>query len=347
MRELVRVPFAGIVLGFVGGVSVAQVDPAAAPAAEPPSRAIPENYITAGPLHRVVAKPGDALIGALQAAGAVAQEIDYGSFELLLVEAAPLGGVGGLRATGAEIRDEWALIELNGFLLDTADPAALAAILATVPPALTQSEEVAGVLPSLRIVQFAGPIRDEWLDALRATGARPVIYVPHHAYVVSVEPGSLSRLAAFATERFVQWTGPYHPAFRIRPDLRPTALEPVSFSNVVIQVIEDRHAVPFLELLATQAVEPVGPADSAAGFLNLPVSVPDWTISLLAGHPSVFAIEPKDFPERFDERQGVISAGQLNAGGTGPASPSYFAWLASKGFQSSGQFAFVVDVHDD
>ncbi len=347
MREFTRVSFAGIVFGFVGGISAAQVDPAAAPAAEPPSRAIPENYVTAGPLHRVVAKPDDALIAALRAAAAVAQEIDYGSFALLLVDAAPLGGIGGLQATGAEIRDEWALIELNGFLLDTADPAALAATLATVPPGLTQSEEVGGLLPSLRIVQFVGPIRDEWLDALRGTGARPVICVPNNAYVVSVEPGSLSRLAAFATERFVQWTGPYHPAFRIRPDLRPAALEPVSFSNVVIQVVEDRLAVPFLELLATQSVEPIGPADSAAGFLNLPVSVPDWMISLLAGHPSVFAVEPKDFPERFDERQGVISAGQLNAGGTSPASPSYFSWLASKGFQQAGQFAFVVDVHDD
>ncbi|HKB14963.1 MAG TPA: hypothetical protein VKF62_02810, partial [Planctomycetota bacterium] len=220
MREFTRVSFAGIVFGLVGGITTAQVDPAAAPAAEPPSRAIPENYVTAGALHRVVAKQGDALIGALRAAGAVAQEIDYGSFALLLVDAAPLGGIGGLQATGADLRDEWALIELNGFLLDTADRAALAATLATVPPALTQPEEVAGVLPSLRIVQFVGPIRDEWLDALRGTGARPVIYVPNNAYVVSVEPASNSRLAAFATERFVQWTGPYHPAFRIRPDLR-------------------------------------------------------------------------------------------------------------------------------
>src|SRR5262245_59900314 len=138
MREVLRASFAGVILGFAGGVSFAQVDPAAAPAAEPPSRAIPENYVTAGPLHRVVAKPGDALIGALRAAGAVAQEIDYGSFVLLLVDAAPLGGIGGLQAKGAAIRDEWALIELNGFLLDTADPAALAATLATVPPALVQ-----------------------------------------------------------------------------------------------------------------------------------------------------------------------------------------------------------------
>ncbi|HET6204116.1 MAG TPA: proprotein convertase P-domain-containing protein [Planctomycetota bacterium] len=347
MRDSQLAVLGGVVLALAGGTARAQVDPAASPAVEPPSRAIPEGYVTAGALHRVVAKPGDALIGALRAAGAVAQEIDYGSFVLLLVDARPLGGIGALQATGATIRDEWALIELNGFLLDTAHPAALAATLATVPPALTQSEELAAVLPSLRIVQFVGPIRDEWLDALRATGARPVSYVPNDAYVVSVDPLSLSRLAAFAGERFVQWTGPYHPAFRIRPDLRPTALEPVSVSNVVVQVIEDRHTVPFLLLLATQAVEPVGPPDSAAGFLDLPLSVPDGLIALLAAHPSVFAVEPKDFPQKFDERQGVISAGQLNGTGTGPASPTFLSWLASKGFQQAGQFGFVVDVHDD
>ena len=46
-----------------------------------------------------------------------------------------------------------------------------------------------------RVVQFAGPIKSEWIDALRATGVEIVGYVPNNAYVVRGGPHDLARLA--------------------------------------------------------------------------------------------------------------------------------------------------------
>src|SRR6185295_5862961 len=48
-----------------------------------------------------------------------------------------------------------------------------------------------------------------------------------------------------------------------------------------------------------------------------------------------------------DDRQDQIVAGQLDGTGTQAASPSYFTWLASKGFPGQDPFPFAVDVTDD
>ncbi|HKG21615.1 MAG TPA: hypothetical protein VKC34_06915, partial [Blastocatellia bacterium] len=36
----------------------------------------------------------------------------------------------------------------------------------------------------LRLVQFVGPVKREWLDHLRASGLEPIAYVPNNAYLV-------------------------------------------------------------------------------------------------------------------------------------------------------------------
>src|SRR5437899_621196 len=35
-----------------------------------------------------------------------------------------------------------------------------------------------------RVIQFAGPIKRRWIDALRATGAEIIGYVPNYAYII-------------------------------------------------------------------------------------------------------------------------------------------------------------------
>src|SRR5207247_7736988 len=47
-----------------------------------------------------------------------------------------------------------------------------------------------------RVVQFAGPIKGKWIDALRATGAEIVGYVPNYAYIIRGAGNELARVAA-------------------------------------------------------------------------------------------------------------------------------------------------------
>src|SRR6185369_11722439 len=66
----------------------------------------------------------------------------------------------------------------------------------------------------------------------------------------------------------------------------------------------------------------------------------------LAKRPDIISIQPFHLPEKFDERQAQIVAGNLRE--HIPTGPGYLAWLTSNGFAQT-QFsasAFVVDVTD-
>ena len=70
----------------------------------------------------------------------------------------------------------------------------------------------------MRLIQFKGPIRPEWYQALVSTGVRVVTYIPNNAYLVY---GSAERLHAVqqlaASNPAVQWEGEYTAAYRLDP----------------------------------------------------------------------------------------------------------------------------------
>ncbi|HRQ63858.1 MAG TPA: S8 family serine peptidase [Xanthomonadaceae bacterium] len=63
-----------------------------------------------------------------------------------------------------------------------------------------------------RLVQFHGPIKPEWIAALRGSGVQPVQYVHPFAYIVWAEPAQLQATRALPEVRF---GGEFLPAFRV------------------------------------------------------------------------------------------------------------------------------------
>jgi hypothetical protein len=66
------------------------------------------------------------------------------------------------------------------------------------------------------LVQFVGPIKDEWLSVLQKMGAEQVTYYPYNSMLVKATPEVRTALGSLD---FVQWVGNYHPAYKIRPAL--------------------------------------------------------------------------------------------------------------------------------
>jgi hypothetical protein len=66
------------------------------------------------------------------------------------------------------------------------------------------------------IVQFDGPILSDWQNALDATGAKRIGYVPNYAYLVEVTADQKRKVA---TLPHLRWLGPYQPGYKISPDL--------------------------------------------------------------------------------------------------------------------------------
>lgn len=95
--------------------------------------------------------------------------------------------------------------------------------------------EAAPILPALagathgdgardyRLLQFIGPIREEWQKELTDQGLEIIDYVPDFAYIVR---GAPTAFAALGDWPMLRWSGPFLPAHRLAAGLVPAAMQP-------------------------------------------------------------------------------------------------------------------------
>jgi hypothetical protein len=280
-----------------------------------------------------------AAAAALQAQGARLLA-DYGSFQLFETDIAP--AVATLQRNRIESADESDFIELNAGPLDTR---------ATEVVALRRTV-AAFAGKKLHLVQFIGPIKPEWREAVETLGVTVVHYVPQNTYLVRGDHAAFAKLQAWArTVDFVQWEGDYADGYKIHPrarsvDAKGNAIAPAT-DVYAIQLVDDAEAnAATLALLDQLKLEPIRQEYRLLGYLNLVVRIAPGDVAKLSAQPEVVSIRPYTERKRRDERQGQIMAGNLT--GNVPSGPGYLAWLASKGF-TQAQFdasGFVVDVSD-
>jgi PKD repeat protein len=265
---------------------------------------------------------------------------DYGSFQLFRLDDTLARTAFSL--PGAEKADHQNIITLNARHLDTTTPEV---------KALRES-----VLPSsgkrLHLVQFAGPIKPEWRDALEGTGVRVITYIPHNAYLVYGQSTALGQMQAWAaTADYVQWEGAYRDDYKIHPqalmlDEKGNPQKPAT-DLFAIQLVADEPAnASTLQLVDVLKSEPIKRQFAFLDYLNLVVRIPPERLPQLAAQPEVISIQPYLEPHKMDERQDIIMVGNLI--GNGPTAPGYLAFLANAGFAQS-QFAasgFAVDITD-
>lgn len=160
----------------------------------------------------------------------------------------------------------------------------------TVPPALraapTEDE------PATWLVQFDGPVRSEWKQAVIRAGARLYDYIPTHAFLAQMDPATAERV--WQVEH-VRWVGLYHPAYRLSPDLSAqsaaTTEETTAPRLLTVQTLPDTD----LDQLASQ-IESLGgtvqaqAANAMAGYLH--INIPDHRIAEVARLQGTIWIEP-------------------------------------------------------
>src|SRR5262249_53842404 len=306
-------------------------------------------YIGRGTLHKLIITSDEiSLYNELSAAGAVLDEIDYGSFKQVRINDQVIGGRESLMSLPVTVRDDQDLIYLNGLTLDSTQPDALRAQLPSELVRDDMSLAIAAGSPprgGMYIVQFSGPIKDSWLRRLKATGAEVVAYVGSNAYVVKAASEAAAAVADFRTNGFVQYVGDYHPAFKMSPAIRTAQASGSSDSiDITVQVLAGRRARQTLNRLREIAGEFTFTAD-VLNYRNVDLTVPASKLGEIALLENVFAVEARGLKRRLDEAQGQILAGNLS--GNIPSGPGYLTFLANKGFTSSQFGSFVVEVVDD
>src|SRR5262245_24336101 len=222
---------------------------------------------------------------------------DYGNFQLFRLDDTLARTA--LSLPGAEKVDHQNIIALNARHLDTTT-AEIKALRKSVLPSNGKR---------LHLVQFVGPIKPEWRDALEATGVHVITYIPHNAYLVYGHGPALGQMQTWAaTAEYVQWEGAYLDEYKIHPqaltrDQKGNPQKPDT-DLFAIQLVADEQAnSSTLQLVDLLKSEPIKRQFAFQDYLNLVVRIPPDRLPQLAAQPEVVSIQPYLEPHKMDERQ--------------------------------------------
>ena len=297
--------------------------------------------IPSGPSHKIVVDSADsATLKQLAQSGATLLA-DYGSFSLWRTSDAQKQAVASRASVKA--RDDFDIIPLRG--------GASINTVAGAPAVATNVQQTKSGGKQLWMVQFVGPIKQAWLARLRKLGIEVVAYMPNNAYVIWLDGGQLTQLEQQAkADPTVQWTGAYHPAYRIAPPLQAAkvaqAAQPVA---VTIQLYKTTGTAASVASLRGLGGTVLRGEENILDLVNITLEVPGNQIAAIAGRADVFNIEPYTPPKKNDEVQGQIVAGNVTTSGANvvPTGPGYRQWLIDHGFADDASQYPIVDVVDD
>ena len=277
---------------------------------------------------------------------------DYGSFVLMEANNAAANSL--TNGRDAQVVDENNLVMLNAGTIDTSTPAAQS----------LRGAGSGGVGKQMRLIQFAGPIRPEWYQALVATGAHIVTYIPTNTYLVYGNSQTLQAVRQLASDTSIaQWDGDYTAAFRLDPAITNAQASVLQGKNGVppqanlsakgneqftIQMVEDpAENLTTLALIEQFKLEPIIKQDSMLGYFNVRVALPrDVVINQIAERGDVVSIQQWITPKKRDERQDIVMTGNLTGNPAVPTPMNYLTYLAGKGFSTTTTAGFAVNLSD-
>ncbi|MFL6247541.1 MAG: S8 family serine peptidase [Thermoanaerobaculia bacterium] len=258
---------------------------------------------------------------------------DYGSFITLQL---PTQATERMRAAGLDVEP---LDENIGFGIYRFDPARG---VPAVPAKLKEHDT--GVEARYYLVQFRGPIRDEWIASLQSSGAEAIQYVPQNAMIVHATPSQIAR-AARGPE--VRWSDLLHPAYKLSKDLSWMLGAPLQR----VQQDRQRYRVAIfsnenLDVATAQIASRGGHIENIDAHPNLyfRLALIDFDtarLDELASLREVARIETWYPAVPEDERSNQIIAG--NFSGTTVPSAGYATFLTARGVNGTGIAVGVVD----
>jgi subtilisin-like proprotein convertase family protein len=268
---------------------------------------------------------------------------DYGSFKVFEVSSEQAENL--KQKNQGTYRDEYNVVMLNAGQIDTTSQQAEALQLASAPKRGKQ----------MHLVQFPGPIKSDWYNALVRTGVKVVSYIPSNAYLVYGNEASIRRVKRMSGARgILQWSGDYKDEYRVQPG-DPAFVKGKDGERIIkadksevtlygIQLfkdpVENSKTIQELDQIKTDEFKQ---QYEILHYRNLIVPLSPENLKDIADNPDVVSIARYTMPRKFDERQNFIISNNLT-----PTPANWLTFLASNGF-TQAQFTasnFAVNVSD-
>lgn len=204
----------------------------------------------------------------------------------------------------------------------------------------------------IRVIQFAGPVKRGWIEALRATGVQIVGYIPNNAYVIRGDSRELSQVAGLdagpdADEaRPIRWMGRLTPVQKIDPAFTDEMLTAASGTIVEaeVELVNSNDSAAAIDAILGASSNADARMRKFLNYVVISVALPANRLLEVASLDHVLFVGHVLRFTPHDERSAQIVAGNLIPDQSQPSGPGYMAWLASKGLDAQSDFA--VDVTD-
>lgn len=278
--------------------------------------------------------PANAVDSLEQLPFTAATAIDYGSFYWLEVTPSQLAQ---LQADGVPVAVDHnaGKIQMTRYLFDPlkqGEP--------DIPTELRAEENANG--RGFHLVQFAGPIRTEWLTQMKEAGLPMLQYYPHNTYLTWGTPTQLSTVESITA---VRWHGRVHPAYKLSETLdgREGLIRNV---NLVIyndgQIDQTLKQVQALGGELLQAF----PSQPDLAFYDALLVMDSAVLTQVAQIPNVLWVgHIGDTAYHDDEMSSQIVAG--NYSGAGQPFTGYNNYLSNLGYTGAGVTWAIVDTGVD
>ena len=125
------------------------------------------------------------------------------------------------------------------------------------------------------IVQFSGPVQEDWKQRITDYGAKFFGYLPEDAFIVKMDASTASVVSA---DHSVTWVGPYKPEFKLAPKkatlettpaeaLSPAEALPPGGKKYTVKVFDGEDMAPVIDSLKAfgATVEVVADSDGLNG----------------------------------------------------------------------------------
>lgn len=153
------------------------------------------------------------------------------------------------------------------------------------------------------LLQFEGPVLDEWKEAVEQAGARLYGYIPDYAFIMRADPGTLEKVGDLP---FVRWVGAYRPEYRRAQALSAASAELEETLSLTVQTLPDADLGEISAMVERWGGSVQGTAaDEISGYLQ--VELEAGLVEALAGLEEVLWVEP-DLPMTL---QNDVAAGDI------------------------------------
>jgi subtilase family serine protease len=181
------------------------------------------------------------------------------------------------------------------------------------------------------LVQFQGPVLDDWKAALVTAGVDFLEYVPDFAFHVRMTPELAANLRQLP---FVAWVGPYHPAYRLTTPSRGAEVQPY-----VVRLERDADAA-----VVETALGATGIRATRRGASLLLVTAQPSQLATIAQTAGVASIEPYALRVKHNEFGGGVILGSRVANDSGFDGSSQVVAVADTGLGTGTAIGAHADI---